>query len=181
MTDSEVFMDGGRGQVWSGADGWISLIPMPKDVAPRPDAETLRAADADRHKIADQIKAALDEGRLSLNEYDDRVRRAYAARTYAELLILVADLPKPGLSAAEVTARREAEARRAARKLPMALLVLWTVWGTIMAVNLMVWFLVAVTVEGDVHPWPVWLLVPGVALAASTVGVQAIRRQQRRR
>ena len=154
---------------------------MPKEVAPRPGAETLRAADADRHKIADQIKAALDEGRLSLSEYDDRVRQAYAARTYAELLILVADLPKPGLSAAEVTSRREAEARRSARKMPVALLVLWTVWGSVAAVNLMVWFLVVVTVASDVYPWPVWLLVPGAALGAATVGVQTIRRQQRRR
>ena len=154
---------------------------MPKEVVPHQAAETLRAADADRHKIADQLKASLDEGRLSLNEYDDRVRQAYAARTYAELLILVADLPTPGLSAAEVTARREAELRRAARKMPMALLVLWTIWGAVAAVNLMVWFLVAVTVAGDVYPWPVWLLVPGAALAATTVGVQSIRRQQRRR
>jgi hypothetical protein len=153
---------------------------MPKEVVPRPDAETLRAADADRHKIADQLKSALDEGRLTLGEYDDRVRQAYAARTYAELLILVADLPKPGMSAAEVTARQEAEARKAARKMPLALLVLWTVWGSVMAVNLMVWFLVAVTVAGDVYPWPVWLLVPGAALGAATVGVQTIRRQQRR-
>ena len=36
-------------------------------------------------------------------------------------------------------------------------------------------------VAGDVYPWPVWLLVPGAALGATTVGVQAIRRQQRRR
>jgi hypothetical protein len=84
------------------------------------------------------------------------------------------------MSAAEVTARQEAEARKAARKMPLALLVLWTVWGSVMAVNLMVWFLVAVTVAGDVYPWPVWLLVPGAALGAATVGVQTIRRQQRR-
>jgi Domain of unknown function (DUF1707) len=154
---------------------------MAKDVVPHRDAETLRAADADRHKIADQLKTALDEGRLSLGEYDDRVRQAYAARTYAELLILVADLPRPGVSAAEVSARKAAEVRRAERKLPMALLVLWTIWGAVAAVNLMVWFLVAVTVDGYVYPWPIWLLVPGAALGASTVGVQAIRRQQRRR
>ena len=153
---------------------------MPREVVPRPDAETLRAADADRHRIADQLKAALDEGRLSLGEYDERVRQAYAARTYAELLLLEADLPKPGVSAAEVSARRAAEVRRAERKLPMALLVLWTIWGTVAAVNLMVWFLVAVTVAADVYPWPVWLLVPGVALGVTTVGVQHIRRQQRR-
>lgn len=153
---------------------------MPKEVVPRPEAETLRAADADRHKIADQLKASLDEGRLSLDEYDDRVRQAYAARTYAELLILVADLPKPGVSAAEVSARQAAELRKAERKLPMALLVLWTIWGAATAVNLMVWFLVSFTVAGDVYPWPVWLLVPGAALGATTVGVQAIRRQRRR-
>ena len=154
---------------------------MAKDVVPPRDAETLRAADADRHKIADQLKSALDEGRLSLGEYDDRVRQAYAARTYAELLILVADLPRPGVSAAEVSARQAAELRRAERKLPMALLVLWTIWGALAAVNLMVWFLVAVTVDGYVYPWPIWLLVPGAALGAATVGTQAIRRQQRRR
>jgi len=142
--------------------------------------ETLRAADSDRHKIAEQIKSALDEGRLSLQEYDDRVRHAYAARTYAELLILVADLPRPGVSAAEVHARQEADARRAARRLPTALLVLWTIWGAMAAVNLVIYGLVAASVAGDVYPWPVWMLVPGAALGAATVGVQSIRRQKRR-
>jgi hypothetical protein len=153
---------------------------MAREVVPRRDAETLRAADADRHQTADRLKAALDEGRLSLGEYDDRVRQAYAARTYAELLILVADLPTPGLSAADVNSRRAAEMRRAERKLPMALSVLWTIWGALTAVNLTVWFLVAVTVEWDIYPWPIWLLVPGAALGAATVGVQHIRRQRRR-
>lgn len=141
--------------------------------------ETLRAADADRHKIADQLKSALDEGRLSLQEYDDRVRSAYGAVTYAELLILVADLPRPGVSADEVHAHREADARRAARRLPTALLVLWTIWAALAVVNLVVFGLVAMSVSGDVYPWPVWMLVPGAALGAVTVGVQAIRHQKR--
>lgn len=153
---------------------------MAKEVNRRPDqVETLRAADADRHKIADQLKAALDEGRLSLGEYDERVRDAYAARTYADLLLLVADLPKPGMNAAEVNARRAARIKRDERRLPMALSVLWTIWGAVAAVNLVVWFLVAVTVADPVYPWPVWLLVPGVALGVVTVGVQGIRRQRR--
>nr|WP_296065874.1 DUF1707 domain-containing protein [uncultured Actinoplanes sp.] len=147
---------------------------MPREV--RTDVETLRAADIDRQKIADQLKAALDEGRLSLHEYDDRVREAYAARTYKELLLLVTDLPKPGLSAAEV----QAEARRKARRMPTAVLVLWTIWAALAAVNVVVYVLVAATVDGYVYPWPVWLLVPGAALAAATVGTQVIRQQQRR-
>jgi hypothetical protein len=145
----------------------------------RTDIETMRAADADREKVADQLKAALDEGRLSLDEYDDRVRTAYAAKTYQELLLLLTDLPRPGLSATEVRARRDAQRRKEARKLPTAMMVLWTIWAALATVNLVVFALVAVTVDGDVYPWPVWLLVPGAALAAVTVGVQAIRHQQR--
>jgi hypothetical protein len=153
---------------------------MAKEVARKPEVEMMRAADADRHKIAAQLKSALDEGRLSLAEYDDRVRLAYAARTYGDLVGLINDLPQPGLSAEEVNGRRAAEERRAARKLPTALLVLWTIYGAIAAINLVVWFLVVVTVEADIYPWPIWLLVPGAALAATTVGVQTIRTRQRR-
>ncbi|GAA4597142.1 hypothetical protein BJY16_002261 [Actinoplanes octamycinicus] len=142
--------------------------------------ETLRAADTDRQQIADQLKGALDEGRLTLHEYDERVASAWGARTYAELLVLVQDLPRPGVSAAEVHARRASDARRAARRMPVALLVLWTVWASLAAVNLVVYALVRETVDDWVYPWPAWMLVPGAALAAVTVGVQVIRHQQRR-
>ena len=153
---------------------------MAKEVSRRPEqVDSMRAADADRHQIAEQLKAALDEGRLSLAEYDDRVRDAYAARTYAELMVLVTDLPQPGMSAADVSARRAAELKREARKLPMALQVLWTIWGAVTVVNIVVWLLVAVTVGWDVYLWPIWLLVPGAALGAVTIGVQSIRYQQR--
>src|SRR3954447_26299661 len=110
---------------------------MSKDVSRRPEqpVESMRAAGADRHQIAEQLKAALDEGRLSLAEYDDRVRDAYAARTYAELMVLVTHLPQPGMSAADVSARQTAELKREARKLPMALQVLWTIWAAVTAVN----------------------------------------------
>ena len=140
----------------------------------------MRAADADRQQIADQLKAALDEGRLTLHEYDDRIRDTYAARTYAELLVLVDDLPQPGISTREVQARSAAATRRANRRLPMALMVLWTIWGALAAVNVVVWIVVAATVEGEIYPWPVWMAVPGAALLAVTIGVQSIRAQQRR-
>ncbi|MEU4239533.1 DUF1707 domain-containing protein [Actinoplanes sp. NPDC026619] len=144
----------------------------------RVDIETLRAADSDRQKVADQLRAALDEGRLSLHEYDERVRDAYGAKTYKELLVLVADLPRPGLSASEVAARQLAERRREARRLPPALIVLWTIWATLAVVNLVVFALVVASTDGTIYPWPAWLLVPGAALGAVTVGVQAIRNQK---
>jgi hypothetical protein len=139
----------------------------------------MRAADADRHQIAEHLKAALDEGRLTLGEYDDRVGQAYAARTYAELMVLVTDLPAPGLSAAEVQAKQDSQRRREARKLPTALAVLWTIWAALTAISLMVWVIVGVTTGfDDLYFWPAWMTVPGVALGAVTVGVRNIRKRR---
>jgi hypothetical protein len=133
------------------------------------EVEGIRAADADRQRIADRLKFALDEGRLSLHEYDERIGLAYAARTHAELLVLVKDLPRPGRGAADGT-----------RRLPTALIVLWTIFGALAAVNVVAYVLVTMAVDGGVHPWPIWLLLPGVALGAVTVGVQTIRSQNRK-
>lgn len=55
----------------------------------------LRVADTDRQAVADRLGTALREGRLDLAEYDERLRRAYAARTYHELDDLLTDLPAP--------------------------------------------------------------------------------------
>jgi hypothetical protein len=86
----------------------------------------------------------------------------------------------PGMSAADLDARRLADARREARKLPMALIVLWTIYGSVVAINLVTWMIVWATVDGDLYFWPIWLSLPGAALAATTVGVQSARRSRRR-
>lgn len=58
----------------------------------------MRAATADRERTVDVLKAGFAEGRLTQDEYEDRVERAYGARTYADLAALSADLPAgPGL------------------------------------------------------------------------------------
>jgi hypothetical protein len=53
----------------------------------------MRAASADRERAVDVLKAGFAEGRLTQDEYNERMNRAYAARTYAELSALTADLP----------------------------------------------------------------------------------------
>ncbi|HEY1319713.1 MAG TPA: DUF1707 and DUF4190 domain-containing protein [Streptosporangiaceae bacterium] len=53
----------------------------------------MRAASADRERAVDVLKAGFTEGRLTQDEYNERMNRAYAARTYAELTALTADLP----------------------------------------------------------------------------------------
>ena len=53
----------------------------------------MRAASADRERAVDVLKAGFAEGRLTQDEYNERMNRAYASRTYAELMALTADLP----------------------------------------------------------------------------------------
>jgi hypothetical protein len=55
----------------------------------------LRVSDAERQEVADRLRSALDEGRLDLTEYDERLQSAYQAKTYRELKPLTADLPGP--------------------------------------------------------------------------------------
>lgn len=54
---------------------------------------SMRASSADRERAVDVLKAGFAEGRLTQDEYNDRMGRAYAARTYGELAALTADLP----------------------------------------------------------------------------------------
>lgn len=53
----------------------------------------MRAASADRERAVDVLKAGFAEGRLTQDEYNERMNRAYTSRTYAELAALTADLP----------------------------------------------------------------------------------------
>lgn len=60
----------------------------------------MRASDADRDRVADQLREALAEGRLSPEEHAERIDVLYQAKTYAELVPLLRDLPAaqvPGL------------------------------------------------------------------------------------
>ena len=53
----------------------------------------MRAADADRDRVAGILGTAYSEGRLSRDEYDARLHSALSARTYADLDQVVTDLP----------------------------------------------------------------------------------------
>jgi uncharacterized membrane protein len=60
---------------------------------PMPVNPAMRAATADRDRTVDVLKAAFAEGRLSQDEYNDRMSQAHTARTYGELMALTGDLP----------------------------------------------------------------------------------------
>ena len=54
---------------------------------------TLKASDADREQIAERLRKATAEGRLLAEELEERLEATFAARTYGELDVVVADLP----------------------------------------------------------------------------------------
>lgn len=68
----------------------------PQQPAPDPfSADHLRAGDGDRERVAEQLRHAHGEGRIDDDELADRLGRCYAARTFAELHRLTADLRTP--------------------------------------------------------------------------------------
>ena len=59
----------------------------------------LRASDADRERTAETLRRAAGEGRLTLEELDERLNATYEARTHTALERLVADVVAPGAPA----------------------------------------------------------------------------------
>jgi len=53
----------------------------------------MRASNAEREQVIDTLKAAFVDGRLTKDELDTRVGQTIAARTYAELAAVTADIP----------------------------------------------------------------------------------------
>jgi hypothetical protein len=69
-----------------------------------PDPQHLRASDADRERVAEKLREAAGDGRLTMDELDERLDAVYAAKTYAELVPITHDLPDTGAGAGYVPA-----------------------------------------------------------------------------
>ena len=132
----------------------------------------LRAADADRAAVATQLGEQMSAGRLTVAEYDERLARAYTARTYGELEELTADLPRP-------TARPPAPAAHAAVHRASACgwsggasrEAAWRNWLALAVIVLTVWTATSIGSGELLYPWPVWVIGPwGAVLLAQTLG-----------
>ncbi|MEU1813632.1 DUF1707 domain-containing protein [Streptomyces roseifaciens] len=55
----------------------------------------MRASDAERERVAEALREAVAEGRLTMEEFEERLEAAYTARTHGDLEPLVRDLPAP--------------------------------------------------------------------------------------
>lgn len=76
------------------AEEWArARRPHPDGGAPQP--HELRASDADRERIAQILQEAHADGRLTLEELEERLGELYASRTLGQLAQLTADLLPP--------------------------------------------------------------------------------------
>ncbi|MDT0274371.1 DUF1707 SHOCT-like domain-containing protein [Blastococcus goldschmidtiae] len=121
----------------------------------------LRAADADRTAVAGVLGEHMSAGRLTVAEYEERLTRAYAARTYGELAELTTDLPDGrATSAGSVAgpARWRADWSEADAWA-------WRSWASTAAIVVSIWAITSVATWQFLYFWPIWVIGPwGVVL-----------------
>jgi Domain of unknown function (DUF1707) len=133
----------------------------------------LRAADADRAAVAEALGAHMSAGRLSLEEYDERLARAYSAKTYGELAELTADLPAPKHG---TPARTESAAPAQQCAVPQQGQwgwddhQSWRAWASTAIIVLVIWAATSLANWELLYFWPVWVIGPwGAVLLARTL------------
>jgi Domain of unknown function (DUF1707) len=112
------------------------------------DPSSLRVADADREQLAAELREHLVAGRLTPDEFEERVERAYRASTRAELDALKSDLPLSPASVEAALARRRARLRRH----------LWQEGGAAVGVSALcvaIWAASGATASF----WPIWVII----------------------
>jgi hypothetical protein len=137
--------------------------------------EEMRAGDGDRKAVADQLKAALDEGRLDLSEYDERLQKTYGAKTFGDLSGLLDDLP--GTVPVEHSRVQAYQTPAAPVQEPQSRAHRVATWvgpyAGLIVVCAVIWAITSISAHHLTYFWPVWMLIPlifGLTGALSSKG-----------
>lgn len=129
----------------------------------------MRASDADRDRVAAALREHCAQGRIDVEELDDRLEGVYSARTLGDLQQVTSDLPEADLYDLPVPSwRRSTPARRMGAGLQHrgALRAGWVTYASVNLVCIVIWLLTAVS-SGVWYPWWLWVAGPwGAAMAA---------------
>ncbi|CAA9505270.1 MAG: hypothetical protein AVDCRST_MAG30-2162 [uncultured Solirubrobacteraceae bacterium] len=131
----------------------------------------IRASDAERERVASALSAHAGDGRLTVEELDERTAAAYSARTLPELAALTADLPAiataPAATVAVATPEEEElrdEFRSHLTTYVLVQLLLVGIWAA----------------SGAGYFWPIFpMLGWGVGVAIEYAGTRATARRLR--
>ncbi len=113
---------------------------------------TVRASNAEREMVARIINLATAEGMLTLDEADERLRLAYAAKIRDELAPLTADLPDGGRRLLENTPEARAAARSGVVRHGISV-------GTVGLVLVTIWLAASIASDDAMFFWPMWPLM----------------------
>ena len=149
----------------------------------------LRAADSDRAAVADVLGRHMSAGRLTLDEFDERLTRAYAARTFGELDELTADLPavEPPRPPAPAHPQPAAPAPTGESAISPGhgwddAHSSWRSWLSTSLIVIAIWATISLANWELLYFWPVWVIGPwGAVLLAQTItGGHGHREEPRR-
>jgi len=133
----------------------------------------LRAADADRAALATVLGEHMAAGRLTVAEYEDRLARAYAAKTYGELAELTTDLPGgavPAVPAGATATGREPHPNRWHSDWSGAGAGEWRSWASTAAIVIAIWATTSLASWEFLYFWPIWVIGPwGAILLVQTL------------
>jgi uncharacterized protein DUF1707 len=142
--------------------------------------DTIRASDVDREAVVATLREAYTAGRLTLDEFDERMAAAYASKTWGDLRELTVDLPiqpalgtdipgrgpvpapSPSPALPSSAPKSDPEPRPPAvppRRSPVAILIPVAVWTLLV-------------VHGSVGPGVVFLLIAVFALASIMASIR---------
>ena len=108
---------------------------------------TLRLSDAERDSVVARLSDGLSDGRLELDDFNERLDAAYSAKTHGEVAVLTSDLPK--VKRPKTPATRRARLKRRFGSYLAVNAVLWSIWTT------------QVLTAGSPHDlWPLWVTIP---------------------
>jgi hypothetical protein len=128
----------------------------------------MRASDADREAAGDRLRDAHAEGRLTVEEFEERIERTLAAKTVGELTDVTKDLPAVSTSIEAPSDPMPAAARPYAVRGPVRRL--WASWCTVTVICTGVWLTAGLGNGHFGYPWPIWVAGPwGAVLLARTL------------
>lgn len=116
-----------------------------------PGVADVRVSDQQRERAAIELREHFAAGRLTQDEFDERVQRAYGARTEQQLRALLADLPRLPASP------QEQKAAMVARRSQLQRRLLQETGGgvTLLGVCVAIWLIDGA--QGQF--WPVWVAI----------------------
>jgi hypothetical protein len=130
-----------------------------------PKAPLIRASDTDRDRAVDQLRQHLADGRLTMEEFTERVDEAYEARTTADLQQALRELPHVRVSEPRTPEQREKAATRQLKKQRQlrSQLVTFVLVNTFLVA---IWLVTSVAAGEPIFFWPIFpILGWGLGLA----------------